>query len=294
MRRRQFLKNSSFAAIGIGVFGRVLFSNDRFIGDSPTTTDVLGPFYRPGAPFKTNINPRGFTGTNLHLTGTIFKDDGRTPFNDCLIEIWQVNHEGEYDTMSDEFNYRGAMKTGADGKYHFITTMPVPYGNPDAKRPAHIHLRIEGASGEQDLISQIYFKDDPWLKKDLYSSASSSASRTLTVSRNEKKEDVVQFDIVMHKEFPIDPAALDKFCGLYDFGNHNHGEFYKSGNLLFSKRNGQIKDAWSYKGNNEFSDGMGSTLTFTIQQDGNVKVIVNYLMDENKWQKFEGTRYLKY
>src|SRR5215813_14572916 len=116
MRRRTFLRNSSFVAIGVGVFGHVIWNNDRFTGDSPTTTDVLGPFYRPGAPFKTNINPQGFKGTNLHLTGTIFKDDERTPFNDCFIEIWQVNHEGEYDTISDDFNYRGAAKTGTDGK----------------------------------------------------------------------------------------------------------------------------------------------------------------------------------
>src|SRR5215831_14645612 len=120
MQRRQFVKASSLSAMSIGVFGKLVLGSDHVIGDTPTTTDVLGPFYRPGAPFRININPPDFGGTQLHLSGTIFRDDGKTPFRDCLIEIWQVDNHGDYDTFSDDYWYRGATKTGADGKYHFI------------------------------------------------------------------------------------------------------------------------------------------------------------------------------
>ena len=191
MKRRQFVKNTSFAAISVGVFGKIIFEKDQFTGDTPTTTDVLGPFYRPGAPFRTDINPPGFTGTRLHLSGTIFKDDGKTPFSDCLIEIWQVNNEGKYDNISSDFLYRGAAKTDKNGRYNFITSLPIPYTTGSGKnyRPAHIHLRVEGAPGDQDLISQIYFKGDPYLAKDLYSASPSSAARILSATKNEKNED---------------------------------------------------------------------------------------------------------
>jgi catechol 1,2-dioxygenase len=78
MQRRTFIKESGMVALSLGVFGNIRWENDRFVGD--TTTDILGPFYRPGAPLRTNINPEGFTGEILHLSGTILKSDGKTPF----------------------------------------------------------------------------------------------------------------------------------------------------------------------------------------------------------------------
>jgi len=78
MERRAFVKNTSLAAAAIAVFGSIKWANGKPIGDSPTTTDILGPYYRPGAPIRSNINPEGFTGVPLHMSGTIFKDDGKT------------------------------------------------------------------------------------------------------------------------------------------------------------------------------------------------------------------------
>jgi hypothetical protein len=57
MQRRKFLKDSGKIAIGIGVFGAISWENNHFVGDTPTTSDILGPFYRPNAPLRTNINP---------------------------------------------------------------------------------------------------------------------------------------------------------------------------------------------------------------------------------------------
>lgn len=55
-----------------------------------------------------------------------------------------------------------------NGKYHFIGMHPIPYlseGNPNVWRPAHFHLLISG-KGQQDLITQVYLEDDPYLEKD--------------------------------------------------------------------------------------------------------------------------------
>src|SRR5687767_15309971 len=143
MQRRKFLTDTGKVAFGASVFGSIHWSNDRFVGDTPTTTDILGPFYRPNAPLRNNINPSDYTGSLFHLSGTVFKEDGKTPFKNCLVEVWQCDADKVYDNTSDNYKYRGAQKTDAKGNYNFITTHPVPYKASEQSenyRPAHIHM----------------------------------------------------------------------------------------------------------------------------------------------------------
>ncbi len=48
---------------------------------------MLGPFYRPHAPFRKNLNPADFNGEELHISGRIMTEDGKSPISDYLIEI---------------------------------------------------------------------------------------------------------------------------------------------------------------------------------------------------------------
>jgi protocatechuate 3,4-dioxygenase beta subunit len=299
MQRRSFLKQSTFFAIGVGVFGNISWNVNKFTGDTPTTTDVLGPFYLPGSPRRININPPGFKGDILNLSGTIYKDDGITPFKNCLIEVWQCNHDGDYDLISDAYNYRGSSKTGLNGKYHFITTIPVPYLEDPVKkhfRPAHIHMRISGEGQEQDLITQIYFKGDPHISEDPHSSSPGAASRILEVSKNANNENNIRFDLVMRKKFEPDLVVFKKLSGLYLMEDKTMTEFYKRGNLLFLKWNGQIQEGLVYKGNNSFEGGDGSPKAqFEIVEAGIVKVKITYGDDGfSKTEVFKGVKYLKY
>lgn len=275
MQRRKFLKDTGTVAIGVGVFGSIRWSNDRFIGDSPTTTDILGPFYRPNAPFRTNINPAGYSGNLFHFKGTVFKEDGKTPFKNCLVEVWQCDGNKVYDNTSDAYRYRGAQKTNAKGNYHFITTHPVPYPTDDKGeryRPAHIHMRISG-EGQQDLITQVYFKDDPYLEKDRNAASPNAINRILPIQRNHNHEETVRFDIVMAKEFKPGDSAFERLSGVYQMSNQALWEFYRGGDLLFLKINGQITHALSFNGNNEFlNTATGYVARFELQADGGVKV----------------------
>jgi catechol 1,2-dioxygenase len=126
MDRREFVKQTSYLTVGMGVFGSVSWENGKYVDNTITTTDILGPFYRPHAPFRTNMNPTDFSGELLHLSGTVVKKDGKTPMSDCLIGVWQCNSNGDYDNISDEYIYRGSQKTSKAGAYHFITAIPVP------------------------------------------------------------------------------------------------------------------------------------------------------------------------
>ena len=297
MQRRNFIKNTSLFAFGVSVTGNIRFTNGHFEGLTATTTDVLGPFYRPGAPMRKNVIPAGSNGEIMHLAGTIFKDDGTTPYQDCLVEIWQCSPEGIYDNTSNDYNFRGALTTGADGKYHFITTIPVAYPTDEAKkyyRPAHVHMRISGKQ-EQDLVTQIYFTGDPYIKTDTYAKSPQAVNRILSIKKNNKNENTLQFDVMMTKEFKLDDAVFDKVAGIYNMSDKTMVEFYKSGDLLFVKINGQIMEALYYKGNNNFTSAMDLVkVQFELKEKGVVKTMIEYQDDSNKWVKTDGLKLLKY
>jgi catechol 1,2-dioxygenase len=306
INRRSFVRNASFLAAGIAVFGKIEWVNGAYVGNTPTTTDILGPFYRPGAPIRMNINPPDFTGTPLHLTGTVFNVDGKTPLKDTLVEIWQCQPNLEYDNLSEDFKYRGCGKTGQDGTYHFITTHPPAYPLNAEKtiyRPSHIHMRIAGEAGDYDLITQIYFQGDQYLDKDDYSSSPTAIHRILEVTKNSKNEDVVRFDVVMSKEFPLDDGAFKKITGVYeagkeletfyDLGTNAKLELYKNGDLLFIKLNSQIVDAMHYVGNNIFENGSDVKFKFELLQGGGVKIAGSARI-AGVWKSFECTKVLSY
>src|SRR5687767_2760643 len=162
MQRRKFIKHSTLTVFSVSVFGALNWNGKSFEGDTPTTTDILGPFYRPGAPMRTNLRLADSTGKPIILKGSILKEDGKTPLDNALVEIWHCDESQIYDNTSEEYRYRGGQRTKADGKYAFKSILPVPYkANPDNEsswRPAHIHMRVS-VPDQQDLITQLYFKD---------------------------------------------------------------------------------------------------------------------------------------
>ena len=146
MKRRTFIKQSALTAFSVAAYGALNFNGKSFEGSDETTTDILGPFYRPGSPMRSNLIPAGSTGQVMKLYGTVYKQDGKTPMKDTLIEAWQCDEHEVYDNTSDDYRFRGAVKTGNDGKYEFKTIVPVPYKvGGDEWRPAHVHYRVSSA-----------------------------------------------------------------------------------------------------------------------------------------------------
>lgn len=295
MRRRTFLYQSSLIAFSMGVAGKIKWDGKSYVGEEPTTTDILGPYYRPGAPFKTDLVQPGTKGEVLHFSGTIFNKDGKTPVKDALVEIWHCNESGIYDNTSEDYVYRAALKTAKDGKYSFRTITPVPYpAGPKLTRPAHIHMRISG-TGEQDLVTQIYFKGDKHIPEDPSSADPKSLNRILNISTNAQNEKVVKFDILLQDAYVLDASAFKRIEGLYQMADKSMAEFYRDGKDLFVKFNGQIMEAMEYKGNNSFEGGLGQIKAqFEFAGDGSVKVKMEYLDDDNKPAKLEGYKTLKY
>lgn len=295
MERRTFIKKSGVIAFGIGAFGSLRFTERGFVASTPTTTDILGPFYRPGAPPRKNLNPEGFAGEALHLAGTVFKSDGKTPAANSLIEIWQCRADGLYDNVSDDYLYRASQKVGGNGRYHFITTKPVAYPveeNSPVFRPAHIHLRIS-SPGSHDLITQIYFTGDPHLETDPSTKSQLAINRILSENKINEKESEITFDIVLAKELIPSEELFEKVSGIYKMNNNTFMEFYRDGDLLFYKTNHQIWGGLSFAGNDTFVGGVNDTQAkFDILANGKANVKFHFI--RRKKTELDGTKILMY
>jgi catechol 1,2-dioxygenase len=294
MQRRTFIKNSSLTVLSISAFGSLNWNGKNFAGDTPTTTDILGPFYRPGAPMRTNLIRAGSKGTPLILKGNIFQEDGKTPLNNALVEIWHCDEYEIYDNASDEYIYRAGQITKSTSKYEFKTIIPVPYkAAPDDEsswRPAHIHMRVS-VPNQQDLITQLYFKGGKYVNTDKWASSPQAINRILDITENSSGISQIVFNVIMSKEIPLDKKVYDKVTGLYKVDDNTIIEFTKNDDLLFMKLNGQLRASLKYIGNNTFEGGIGyPKVTFELQNDGSVKVVAE--MAANK--TYTGTKFLKY
>jgi protocatechuate 3,4-dioxygenase beta subunit len=198
MDRKKFIIASSLTAFGLTTFGAVAkTSNGDFTGDCETTNDILGPFYRPGSPVRTDLTYAGLDGTRIILKGKVFKSDCVTPQIGAMIEIWHCNSEGEYDNDTKDFKQRAQLLTDENGAYSFLTILPGKYLNGELYRPSHIHYRVT-EKNSKELISQIYFKGDPHIEKDPWASKEKAKLRILQITPEDTKGNLaINFDIFL-------------------------------------------------------------------------------------------------
>ncbi|MCT4623526.1 MAG: hypothetical protein N4A46_07875 [Schleiferiaceae bacterium] len=199
MERGKFIGTLALGAIGISTFGKVKpIEGEKFKGDCQTTNDILGPFYRVGSPKRSSLLNAGIKGAELQIAGQVFGKDCIKPLAGYLVEIWQCDTEGNYDNTSDEFRLRGSQLTNAKGEYKFTTIFPGKYLNGKEYRPAHIHFRISKPNGPE-LISQIYFQNDPSIVKDQWASHPKAKQRIVPLFPIGEKGGLgVNFNIYMN------------------------------------------------------------------------------------------------
>jgi len=125
----------------------------------PTPTEVLGPFFKKGAPNVSTLRAPGDPGFPLRVTGKVFNTRGEA-VHGAQIDMWQTDHQGRYDIQG--FRYRTKLVLDAATDYAVDTVMPGHYDD----RPAqHVHYMIS-APGHRPLITQLYFATDPWFEGD--------------------------------------------------------------------------------------------------------------------------------
>jgi len=163
-------------------------AEDKAVGlDGGTPRTIEGPLYVAGAPVRDGVSKIDLDADEgagpLVIHGTVTGLDGK-PVAGAVVECWHANSKGFYSHFDPtgaqtEFNLRGAVRTGADGKYEFRTLMPVGYGCPPqgatqqllnglgrhGNRPAHVHFFVD-SNGHRKLTTQFNIAGDPLIWDD--------------------------------------------------------------------------------------------------------------------------------
>lgn len=120
----------------------------------PTASDIEGPFYKAGAPFRERL--AGYP--ELWVEGRVLNTDGK-PLEGAVVDYWHADHDGKYDL--DGYNFRGRTTTNKNGEYRFATIMPGDYEIGENEfRCAHVHVKVS-SPGFKLLTTQLYFPDNP-------------------------------------------------------------------------------------------------------------------------------------
>ena len=164
--RRQLIENC--ISKGLLVAGASTMSQTQLLAfweqgeaqaNKPTSTEVLGPFFRKGAPNNTTMRVSDEPGFPLRVTGKVSNTRGQK-VQGVRIDMWQADHVGLYDVQG--YRYRTKLEVEAASEYTVETILPGHYDD----RPAqHIHYMIS-APGHKTLITQAYFATDPFFDGD--------------------------------------------------------------------------------------------------------------------------------
>lgn len=135
------------------------------IGLTPNFAEIGGVYPEDLGTSMVNDKTRG---ERITITGRVLDGTG-TPLRDALIEIWQADAEGLYNSPSEvrgsadpNFTGWGRCPSGMDdGVFRFETVKPgrVPY--PDSRRQApHITFWIVARGINLGLQTRMYFPDE--------------------------------------------------------------------------------------------------------------------------------------
>jgi hydroxyquinol 1,2-dioxygenase len=175
------------AAGSTGLSALVCLLNNGNQGNTETTANLLGPFWRPDAPLMKsgdNIvrNSDTENGAKLVVNASVIDSNGAAVAG-AEIDVWHSSNEGFYENQDPEqadMNLRARFITDELGQFSFETIKPIGYPIPvngpvgvflklqgrHNMRPAHIHFMIR-KTGYKTQFSQVYSSDDPNLDTDV-------------------------------------------------------------------------------------------------------------------------------
>jgi catechol 1,2-dioxygenase len=169
----------------VGLSALVCLLNNGNNGQTETTANMLGPFWRTESPVTENGGSivRSPTPGPPLFVNALVRDTAGTPIANAEVDVWHSSPEGFYenqDPVQANMNLRGKFRTDAEGRIRFRTVRPAGYPIPvdgpvgdfirlqrrHNMRPAHLHFLIH-KEGYKTHISQVYVNDDVNLETDV-------------------------------------------------------------------------------------------------------------------------------
>lgn len=210
--RRQFLKNTSLAALSLGVISATTEAKaEKPANEKPlltcekTTLDFYGegPFYTESPPMIQDhqLASADEPGTRMIISGRVYNLDCSEFIPETVVDVWHANDAGQYD--NDSYNLRGFTRSNAQGFYMFETVKPGKYLNGNEFRPSHIHFKIK-PPGFELLTTQLYFEGDTSIPGDAAASITSgtydATNRIIPLTTNADGKLEGTWDIVINGE----------------------------------------------------------------------------------------------
>lgn len=169
----------------LGISALVCLLNNGDNGQTETTANLMGPFWREDSPVMANgisIVRSPTAGEPIFVNAWVRDREGR-PVADAQVDVWHSSADGFYenqDPAQADMNLRGRFTTDAKGHIGFRSVKPsgypIPVSGPVGAllraqgrhnlRPAHIHFMIH-KPGFKTQFSQVYSSDDPHLETDV-------------------------------------------------------------------------------------------------------------------------------
>ncbi len=169
----------------LGFSTLICLLNNGNNGQTETTANLLGPFWRMNSPRTENGGSivRSPTPGPVLFVNAVVRDQSGKPIEGAEVDVWHSSPEGFYeqqDPKQADMNLRGKFITDAQGRFGFRSVKPAGYPIPidgpvgdlvratgrHHYRPAHLHFLIF-KPGFKTLISQIYVNDDDKLETDV-------------------------------------------------------------------------------------------------------------------------------
>jgi protocatechuate 3,4-dioxygenase beta subunit len=149
--------------------------NERHDMLTPTPRQVLGPYFLPDSPIRSSVASQGANA--IKLTGKVTDTNGKS-LSGVVMHFWLASDKGFYDNQDSQgkafpldpaqHRLRCRVITDAKGEYSFQFVRPgnYPLGN-GQMRPAHVHVLLVRGAGHRQLVTQLYFPDDPYNEHDI-------------------------------------------------------------------------------------------------------------------------------
>ncbi len=169
----------------LGFSTLICLLNNGNNGQTETTANLLGPFWRMNSPRTENGGSivRSATPGPVLFVNAVVRDQRGKPIEGAEVDVWHSSPEGFYEQQDPKqapMNLRGKFTTDAQGHFAFRSVKPAGYPIPidgpvgdlvratgrHHYRPAHLHFLIY-KPGFKTLISQIYVNDDDKLETDV-------------------------------------------------------------------------------------------------------------------------------
>lgn len=178
-----------------------------------TPSQTVGPFFAygltPNGRYAWNdvatndlVTPE-LIGSRIRLEGTLYDGDG-SPVPDGMIEIWQADGQGRFQSGQDAggglsntaFKGFGRCATGADGVFAFSTIKPGPVeGSFGGYQAPHILVAVFARGMLVHAFTRIYFDDEPANASDPVLQVVPAERRATLIAKHQADGTAYRFDI---------------------------------------------------------------------------------------------------